>query len=185
MIQDTKQRIVDTAIAVFNDDQSAPLEKVAEKALVTRRTLHRYFKDRSELLTACSKDIRKRCSEAMAAALDNPGDSLSRLEQLLYAAIDCGAKYAFFHKLHNSDTHDHHSTNDDCAAYEAMYRRFLQFVVHLQDQAIVSKHVTAEWVYCFFSGVVNTAVKADHAGAVAKMNQKQFAWFSFSRGIGI
>ncbi|MBK1438781.1 TetR/AcrR family transcriptional regulator [Parapedobacter sp. ISTM3] len=185
MLVDTKQRIVDTAIAIFNDDQSASLERVAEKASVTRRTLHRYFKDRRELLAACSKDIRKRCSEAITAALDNPGDPAWQLEQLLYAAIDCGVKYAFFHKLHHSEDHDHRSANDDCAAYEAMHRRFLQFIVHLQEQAIITKHLTAEWIYCFFSGVVNTAVSADSTGAVARLSQKQFAWFSFSKGIGI
>ncbi|MEJ7658919.1 MAG: helix-turn-helix domain-containing protein [Hymenobacter sp.] len=47
---DTQQHIVEAAIRVFNEDYSAPLEKVAERAGVTRRTLHRHFAGRDELL---------------------------------------------------------------------------------------------------------------------------------------
>lgn len=185
MMQDTRQKIVDAAILIFNDDPSAPLEKVAEKASVTRRTLHRYFSDRSKLLAVCSKDIRKRCSEAMAAVLDSPDTPLAQLEQLLYAAIDCGAKYAFFHKLHSSEGHQHHGSDDDCAAYDALHQRFLQFIMRLQDGDIITRSVTPSWVHAFFAGVVNTALRVDGAGQVAKQSQKQFAWFSFSKGIGI
>lgn len=184
-MQETRQKIIDAAILIFNDDQSAPLEKVAEKAAVTRRTLHRYFKDRHELLTVCSKDIRKRCSEAMAAALDSSDRPLTQLEQLLYAALDCGAKYAFFHKLHGSEGHQHHGDNDDCTAYDTMHQRFLRLIMQLQDADTITRHVTPSWIHAFFTGVVNTALKADAMGEVAKQSQKQFAWFSFSKGIGV
>lgn len=182
-MQDTRQKIIDAAISVFNDDPSASLERVADKVPVTRRTLHRYFTDRNDLLAACSHDIRKRCSEAMNHVFHQPLDSIVRLEQLLYAAIDCGAKYAFFHKLHRSEGHQHQHDSDDCASYDAMHERFLQFIVQLQETGVVSKQVTAAWVHDFFTGVVNTAVKAVGTGMVAEQSQKQFAWFSFSNGI--
>lgn len=184
-MRDTKQKIIDAAIWILNEDQSAPLEKIAEKASVTRRTLHRYFKDRNELLAVCSKDIRKRCSEAMAAALDGSDLPLTQLEQLLYAALDCGAKHAFFHKLHNSEDHQHHGDNDDCATYDTMHQRFLQLIMQLQDAGMITRHVTPSWIHAFFTGVVNTALKADAMGEIAKQSQRQFAWFSFSKGIGI
>jgi len=182
-MEDTKQKIIDAAIAVFNDDQSAPLEKVADRASITRRTLHRYFKDRGELVAACRKDICKRCGDAIATALQRTESPLAQLEQLLYAGIDCGVKYAFFHKLHNSRDHAHR-TDDDCMKYDAMREHVLQVITQLQDKAIVTKHLTAEWIYALFTGVVNTAVKADMAGIVAKQSQKQFAWLSFSRAVG-
>ena len=184
-MRNTKQKIIDAAIWILNEDQSAPLEKIAEKASVTRRTLHRYFKDRNELLAVCSKDIRKRCSEAMAAALDGSDLPLTQLEQLLYAALDCGAKYAFFHKLHSSEGHQHQGDNDDCATYDTMHQRFLQLIIQLQDAGMITRHVTPSWIHAFFTGVVNTALKADAKGEIAKQSQRQFAWFSFSKGIGI
>ena len=50
MTRSTEQIIVEAAILVLNEDYSAPLEKVAERAGITRRTLHRYFTGREELL---------------------------------------------------------------------------------------------------------------------------------------
>ena len=58
-MKDTEQSIIEAAILIFNEDLSAPLEKVADQAQVTRRTLHRYFKDRKELMDKCHKEIRK------------------------------------------------------------------------------------------------------------------------------
>jgi|SRR5690606_37122506 len=182
-MRDTKQKIIDAAIIVFNDDPSAALERVADKVPVTRRTLHRYFVDRNALLTACSLDIRKRCSEAMGRVFQQAANPIAQLEQLLYAAIDCGAKYAFFHKLHSSEGHQHQHHNDDCATYDSMQARLFQFFVQLQESGIATKHVTAAWMCDFFAGVVNTAVKSVAMGSVAEQSQKQFAWLTFSRGI--
>lgn len=185
MMIDTQQKIIDSAIVVFNDNLSAPLEKVAEKAMVTRRTLHRYFKDRNELIAACGKDMRKRCSKAMSEALNSSNDPLEQLEQMLYAGVDCGAKYSFFHKMHNREGHQHDHHNKDCAEYDAMYQHYQEVILDLQKNGKVSKQLTSEWIFMFFTGVVSATVKADSIGMVAKQSLKQFAWFSFSKGIGI
>lgn len=184
-MMDTQQNIIDSAILVFNDDLSASLEKVADKAMVTRRTLHRYFKDRSELVAACATDMRRRCSKAMANALNSSTNSLEQLEQMLYAGVDCGAKYSFFHKMHNKEGHQHHHQNKDCAEYDAMYQHYQAVILKLQDEGKVSKQLTNEWIFMFFTGVVSATVNADSMGTVAKQSLKQFAWFSFSKGIGI
>jgi len=182
---DTQQKIIDAAIAVFNDDQSAPLEKVAEKAAVTRRTLHRYFKDRNELIAFCAEDIQKNCSKAMTAALASSDDPLAQLEQMLYAGIACGTKYAAFHKLHNSEGHQHQHSNQNCAEYDSLYKHYEEIIAKLQDKGRINKQLTTQWIYTFFTGVVSTTVNADRAGTVAKQSLRQFAWFSFSKGIGI
>lgn len=181
----TQQKIIDAAIVVFNDDQSASLEKVAEKAAVTRRTLHRYFKDRNELIAFCAEDIQRNCSKAMRIALASSDDPLVQLEQMLYAGIDCGAKYAAFHKLHNSEGHQHQHNNQNCAEYDSLYNHYEQVIFKLQDNGSINKQLTAPWIYTFFTGVVSATSNADITGTVAKQSLRQFAWFSFSKGIGI
>jgi|SRR5690606_19715021 len=179
---DTRQRIIDAAVDIFNEDPSAPLERVAERVPVTRRTLHRYFNDRADLLMACRQDIRERCSKAMNRVFEQPLDPLIRLKSLLYAAIDCGTKYAFFHKFHGSE-HAHSHSGDDCAAYDAMQGRFHQFIVQLQEDGLITDRVTAAWLCEFFTGVVTTAVRAVATGAIAVQSQKPFAWISLNNGI--
>lgn len=182
---DTQQRIVEAAIAVFNDDLSAPLERVAEKAMVTRRTLHRYFRDRTDLITACGNLIQKSCSMAMEAALNSSDRPLEQLEQMLYAGIDCGVKYAFFHKLHNREGHQHQQQKQGCAEYDAMYKLYQKVVAKLQKEGIVSRYITAEWIFMFFTGVIGVTVNADANSVIAEQSLRKFAWYSFSKGIGV
>jgi len=182
---DTRQKIIDAAIVVLNDDSSAPLEKVADKAAVTRRTLHRYFKDRNELLAHCASDMQVNCSRAMTDAWASSTNPLIQLEQILYAAVHCGIKYAAFHKLHHAEGHRHDQSNKNCAEFDAMYQRFEQLVFRLQGDGFIDKQLTVQWVYTFFMGVVQATVQAEAQGTVAKQSLKQFAWFSFSKGIGL
>lgn len=180
----TRQQIIDAAILIFHHDGSAPLEKVADKASVTRRTLHRYFSDRKALLIACRADICKRCSEAMSHVLNGPHDPMTKLEQLLYAAIDCGVKYAFFQHVHNGPDHVHR-TDGDCREYDALRNRLCQFFEQLQDDGIITRKLTTAWIFAMLTGVVNAAMKTDGTGPDTARNLKQLAWYSFSRAIGL
>jgi len=184
-MMDTRQKIIDAAIVVLNDDFSAPLEKVADKATVTRRTLHRYFKDRNELLACCAQDMQVNCSKAMADAWASSANPLIQLEQILYAAVNCGIKYAALYKLHHAEGHRHEQSNRNCAEFDMMYRLFEQLVLRLQEDGFVDKQLTVQWVYTFFTGLVQATVQAEAQGTVAKQSLKQFAWFSFSKGIGL
>lgn len=180
----TQQAIVNAAILVFNEDYSAPLEKVADRAAVTRRTLHRYFKGREELLASCELEMRRSCGRAMTEALDSTDNPLMQLERMLYAGVDCGAKYSFFSKMHTRPEHNHSAHNPDCAKYDAMYARYLAVLTQLREQGIISPRITVQWAATLFSGVVAATIDAQATGAVAQKSLKEFAWFSFSKGIG-
>lgn len=184
-MQHTQQNIIDAAILVFNEDYSAPLEKVAEQASVTRRTLHRYFKGRDELLASCEMELQRSCSRAMAQALDSSDDPLKQLENMLYGGIECGAKYSFFSKLHTRLEHQHSAQNAGCAKYDAVTSRYRAVIARLQAEGIISSHITADWVAMLFSGVIAATINAQAFGTVAQGSIKEFAWFSFSKGIGL
>jgi AcrR family transcriptional regulator len=182
MLEDTRQNIIDAAIFIFNEDLSAPLEKVADQASVTRRTLHRYFRDREELLGSCQQDMQKNCSQAMKEAEQSADDPLLQLERLLYAAIDCGVKYAFLHKLHHLHGHHHVHKDKECAKYDKTFGKIQLIIEKLQAKGIADKTLKMEWIEVLFPGIVNTTV---NAGNTDKAELKKLAWYSFSKGIGI
>lgn len=185
MTQSTEQTIVEAAILVFNEDYSAPLEKVAERAGVTRRTLHRYFTGREELLACCAREMQRSCRAALTQALTSSPDPVLQLEHILYAGIDCGAKYALFTKLHTRPEHQHAPGQAaDCAEYDTLQARCRAVVTRLQQEGRISAHLSAEWVLLLLSGVVKTTMEARGAGATG-LHLRQFAWFSFSKGIGL
>jgi AcrR family transcriptional regulator len=185
MTQSTEHLIVDSAILVFNEDYSAPLEKVAERAGITRRTLHRYFTGREELLAYCAREMQRSCREALGQALVSSTDPVVQLENILYAGIDCGAKYAFFTKLHTRPEH-HHAPGQasDCAEYDILQDRCRAVIARLQHEGLISMHLSVDWMFQLLSGVVKATIEARQVGGVDS-HLKQFAWFSFSRGIGL
>jgi AcrR family transcriptional regulator len=185
MIAQTQQRIIDAAIIVFNEDFSAPLEKVAEQAEVTRRTLHRYFKDRTQLLESCETDMQLRCTQAMQIAFASSKDRKVQLQNMLFAGIDCGAKYSFFHKQHMREGHKHSSDDQDCASFDKIEHQFTGLISSLKTDGEISENVTIEWVRMFFASIVATTVNGKQSNDPQNYTMKQFAWFSFSNGIGL
>jgi len=185
MMEQTQQKIIDAAIAVFDEDLSAPLERVAERAAVTRRTLHRYFKDRIQLLGYCEKDMQRRCSEAMNIAILSSKEPCIQLEHMLYAGIDCGAKYSFFHKQHMREGHQHHDSDDDCAAFDAIDHQFSDIIKKLKVTGKINEQITIEWVKMLFASVIAATVNGKDSNPLADTDFKRLGWFSFSNGIGL
>lgn len=185
LVPQTHQRLLDVATQVFNEDFSAPLERIAERAGVTRRTLHRYFASREELLSQCLQEARRVCSQAMADAMDSTDEPRTQLERMLNAGINCGTKYALFTKLESQPTAQQAAPAADCPTYPIVYARFHALIQQLQAQGVLSLHITPEWVMLFFNSIMVTTINAESTGSVARTNIRQFAWFSFSRGIGL
>jgi AcrR family transcriptional regulator len=185
MVEDTKQAIIDAAIIIFNEDLSAPLEKVADEAKVTRRTLHRYFKDRQDLLVSCNQEMQKGCSKAITVALQSSDKPTVQLENMLYAAIDCGVKYAFLHKLHTMHGHQHLSGDKECARYDQTVNKLRGVVISLKENNTLSQYITVDWVIVLFPGIVTATINSLNTSLIDNQKLKELAWFSFSKGIGI
>lgn len=182
-MKDTKQNIIDAAIKIFNEDLSAPLETVAEQASVTRRTLHRYFAERQDLVNACQNTMQESCREAMEAVYRNFEDPLERFEHILYAAIDCGVKFSFLHRLHNNEHHSHSQHNKECKNYDRTFNKFKSALEDLHNAGWLDENLTMEWVEMLVTGIVTAAINSERAGNVARINIKKFAWHSLRKGI--
>ncbi|WP_299311636.1 TetR family transcriptional regulator [uncultured Aquimarina sp.] len=183
MIIKTKSRIIESAIEVFNANYSAPLQKVADNANITRRTLHRYFKDRNELVAVCEREMEISCKKAMINAIDSSNEPLVQLKNMLIAGINCGSKYSFFYKLHKGESHNHNKNNKDCADYDYIYQNFTQIIRDLQEQNIISRQMTIGWIQNLHAGIIISSVSSDLNNKETKLQIKEFAWKSFIKGI--
>ena len=180
---DTKKRIIESAIKIFNEDLSAPLQKVADNAAVTRRTLHRYFKDRSQLVAICKQAIETSCKKAMIAAIKSSDEPIIQLERMLYAGIDCGSKYATFYKMHQKADHTHTHQNKNCADYDYIYNQFQHIIIKLQKERKVSSAMSPEWIQVLHSGIIDSTVNARETTTKNFEDIKELAWTSYSKAI--
>ncbi|MGY2130822.1 TetR/AcrR family transcriptional regulator [Hymenobacter sp. HD11105] len=178
---DTRQKILEAAILVLNDDLSASIDKIAVQAGVTRRTLHRYFRDRQDLFDSCLQDMRRSCQHATSTAYASSSEPRQQLERLLYAGIDCGTKYAFLHKLHLTPPPQPTAPSAEAEPFQPLHH----VLRILHQQGAFTSELTVPWMLLLFSGVVQTTIEAEATGAVARQEIKKLAWRSFSQAIGL
>lgn len=181
----SRQKIIDSAISVLNEDFSAPLDKIAVKAGLSRRTLHRYFKDRTSLIGACTTDMMQTWQSAMLDAYNSTTDPVIQLERMLYAGIDCGAKYAFLTKLHAQSATGNTMQYATNTAYESARDNWFGLVPALQQRQIINDKLSVAWIRILFTGMITSTIAALQSGDIAPNDVKKLAWYSFRRSIGI
>ncbi|SFM99144.1 transcriptional regulator, TetR family [Chitinophaga sp. YR627] len=182
---DTRQKIIDATITVLNEDFSAPLDRIAEKTGLSRRTLHRYFTDRGDLIDACREDMMQTWQTAMLQACDSTQDPLIQLERMLYAGIDCGVRYVFLHKLLSHPDEDKAGYSRQNPSYETTRDNWFQLIPALQRRQLISEHVNATWIRLLFIQMISVTVQAYQSGDIAQNDIKKLAWYSFRRSIGM
>jgi AcrR family transcriptional regulator len=86
----TRQAIVDAAIEVLGRNPAASLGDIATAADVGRTTLHRYFAERADLLTAVGAEAVARLARATAQARTAEGTGASGVRRLCQEYFDLG-----------------------------------------------------------------------------------------------
>nr|WP_315028049.1 TetR/AcrR family transcriptional regulator [uncultured Chryseobacterium sp.] len=181
----THQKIIDVAITVLNDNFSATFEDIAACCNINRRTLHRYFKNRNELLEACNKNMMEAWEEAAINAYNSSKDPLVQLEHLLYAGIDSGTKYAFLIKLNENDGQASTYESEKNTDYITIRNQLFSAIQELQKEQVIDDQYPLPWIKILFTSVITATITAYRSGDIAPNEIKKLAWRSFSRSIGI
>lgn len=182
----TQQKIIDTAISVLNENFSATFEDIAVRCGINRRTIHRYFKNRNELLEACNRNMMEAWELATIKACKSSEDPLVQLEHLLYEGIDSGTKYAFLIKL-NDDVQSFSTAykSEQSESYFKIRNQLFKAIQELQKEKVIDNQFPLPWIKILFTSVISATITAFRSGDIAHNNVKKLAWQSFSRSIGI
>ncbi|GAA0944087.1 TetR/AcrR family transcriptional regulator [Nonomuraea longicatena] len=86
----TRRAILDAAFATLIKNPSASLSDVAASAGVGRTTIHRYFPERSALLTAMGQDVLDKIGAATLKARPEEGPALAALDRLCQEYFELG-----------------------------------------------------------------------------------------------
>jgi len=179
---DTQQKIIDTAIIVLNENFSAPFEEIAVRCNLNRRTLHRYFKNRNDLLEACNKNMMKAWEEAAIKACNSSSNPIEQLENLLYAGIDSGTRYAFLIKLNEIEPTYTTETGEN---YLKARTDLFSAIQKLQKKKLIDSELPLPWIRILFTNSITATITAYRSGDIAPNEIKKLAWSSFSRSIGL
>ncbi|MDO1451372.1 TetR/AcrR family transcriptional regulator [Rhodocytophaga aerolata] len=181
---DVKLKIIAAAVKCFRLNDSATLEKVAQDAEVSRRTLHRYFKDRQDLLDSCKNEMLDRCNKAMNEAYASDNEPIKKVRNMLFAAIEQGANYSFVKRIYERSSF---SEVDSKKEFESdnVKSKWLKIIQDLQKQKRINDELTLPWIFNLFGSIIETSIYAVESGDVARNDSKKFAWTSFKGAIGL
>ncbi|MFI2744063.1 TetR/AcrR family transcriptional regulator [Zhouia sp. PK063] len=181
---DTKSKIITAAVKCFLNNESDTLEKVAVEAGVSRRTLHRYFENRQDLLESCKNEMLYSCNKAMIRAYESDHDPIAKVRNMLFAAIEQGANYAFIKRIYKRSNF---SNVDSKKEFESdnVKAKWLKIMKDLQEEKRINHELTIPWIFDLFGSIIETSIYAVEAGDVARNDSKKFAWVSFKGAIGL
>lgn len=180
----TKDIIIEAGIKAVSKNAAFTLEEVAVLANVSRRTLHRYFIGRDDLLEHCKEKILLTCNTAMTTAYNSTNEPTIQLEAMLYAAIETGVKSSFIKKLYERSTYNNVLQSGEFHG-DDVKSKWYKLIIGLQSEDKVNRDLTAAWIFNLFGGIIDTAIMAAESGDVAQNDIKSFAWYSFKNGIGL
>lgn len=184
VMANTKTKIIAAAVRCFLINESNTLEKVAEEAGVSRRTLHRYFENRQDLMESCKNEMLYNCNEAMNEAYDRDSDPISKVRNMLFAAIEQGANYSFIKRIYARNNFSDVENKNEFES-DNVKSRWLKVMKRLQMEKRINGELTIPWVFNLFGSIIETTISAVESGDIAKNDSKNFAWISFKGAIGL
>ncbi len=175
--QRTRRAVLEAAVAVWSRDFSAPLGDIAERAEVSRSTLHRYFPDRQGLVDAAATDALARLERACVDATTHCTTAAQELEALMRASIRMGDAVIFLFSdstrfAGNPDWPD--GENDP---------EFLDLFRRAQAEGAVAPDMPGTWLIGAYYALVYTAAESIGSGALPPHVAADLAVRTFFQGV--
>ncbi|MFB9903724.1 TetR/AcrR family transcriptional regulator [Allokutzneria oryzae] len=159
----TRRAIVDAAIVLLAARPTASLAEVAEAANVGRSTLHRYFPERSELLSAIMADSVERLRSGIEAAELDKGTPAEALRRVVQAYFELSPILALL--VGESTTEQ----NDDLAgALDAVEAPVRQLIERGRAEGCFDERLSTDWISRVLWWVVHAGVDAVNDGGMAR-----------------
>lgn len=175
----TKHIILVSAIEILGKNINASLDDIAVFANISRRTLHRHFSGREDLINSVLAFLLEEYLENIKKALRGRVELTHKLNSLLINDIESANKYLVFSQLR--DLHKTNYTKDNPQIKELLSIYF-QLFEQLKVQEKVSDPISLEWLKVFYSAVVEAAIKSIQAGQ-DKDECLKMAWLTLWNGI--
>lgn len=168
----SEDKILKAAVKVYYQDASAPFDKIAEAAGVSRMTVHRKFPNRETLIVAACDRIFSEGIRLLDAALKQPGTLLEQLENFVKQSVKEQINYHFLYQF--EPLHSLMNEKTSTAFYDSLEQLFKQ----LKAQQWIKEGVTEPWFFHLFDAIMMTAWHTHEHGCVAPNDIPDLAWNS-------
>jgi AcrR family transcriptional regulator len=175
----TRRAIVQAAVSVLGGDRTATLADIAEAADVGRSTLHRYFPDREDLISAVIEDSFRAIEQAVLDAALDEGPPLAAMRRLVEAMVGTGDRLLFLF----GDPRTLEGVERD--AQEPVPRPVIDLIARGQAEGVFDPQVSSEWIEQVLWALVYTGCEAVGKGLLPRHGVTSTVIRSFENGIHV
>ncbi|WP_280496909.1 TetR/AcrR family transcriptional regulator [Nocardia asiatica] len=153
----TRAAILEAALTVWAREFSAPLADIAERAEVSRSTLHRYFPERQDLLDAVLIESLEVLDAVVAKAASSAPRAFDQLLLMLRSFVEVGDRLIFLYADPDRFTGNPH--------WRPVGDRSLRtLIAAAQAEGDLDPALPAAWIEGVFNAHIYVAAEAAQAG---------------------
>lgn len=178
-MSETKLKILQSAIEVWGGNINAPLDDIANYINISRRTLHRHYAGRDDLINSVFNHIITEYLIQTKSIIKSAKSNEDKLQSFLYFDINSGSRYMIFCELRKSDYKEIESQNTN---FKELYSLYIGLFKELKNEQKINDHLSIEWIEIFYSTIIESTLKAIESG-LNKEECLNMAWSSFWQGI--
>lgn len=175
----TKEKILQASITLWADDISATLDDIATYIGISRRTLHRHYGCKSDLVQSVMQYLLNDYSESINNLLVDDIEPIIQLKKLFYNDVKQAENYLLFKQLSKLDSAE---TQVDRQKIDEIIERYRKIFSLLLEQNELNDLMTLAWLESFYSAVADATIKRLQNGDIVE-DTLFIAWQTFCRGI--
>jgi AcrR family transcriptional regulator len=177
--QRTRRAILDAALTSWSRDFSVSLGDIADRAKVSRSTLHRYFPDRQTLLDAALVEATETIDQVAQKSTAGCATAREELDALMRAMIEVSDLILFlFSDMDRFKDNPHWASDDDKAEQELS-----DLVARAQNEGTLAADVDPSWAIGTFYSVIFTAAEQISTGTLPRHRAADLAVRTFLHGL--
>lgn len=175
----TRRAILTAGATALCRNRAATLADIAEAADVGRSTLHRYFPDREELVTAVIADSIQGLTRSVSEARIDEGPPREAMRRLVAAMVDVGDRLLFLF----SDPRTLEGVGQCGDSETREDRSVIELIERGQAAGVFDPHVSADWIQRVLWGLVYTGCEAANDGSLPRHGVTAAVIRTFENGV--
>lgn len=178
-MDDTKTKILSAAIKVFSRNPAAPMEEIAESINLSRRTLHRYFSGKSELIKEIIDYASSLCLQKTKDSIQSSTEPINQLNTMFLSDIESGYQFRFLYNYRDG----YQGMEEESLDVREMMQIFRALLKKLQTSNLLNPLLTLDWVERFYFSTIDAAINLILEDKSKEKEIIEMAWLSYLNAI--
>ncbi|WP_299157814.1 TetR/AcrR family transcriptional regulator [uncultured Tenacibaculum sp.] len=178
-MNNTKAKILLAAIKAFSKSPNASMEEIAESINLSRRTLHRYFSGKSELITEIINYASTLCLEKTKEAVKSSINPINQLNTMFLSDIESGYQFRFLYSYRDGLQGMEKESSD----FREMMQIFRHLLKTLKNIDLINSKITIDWIESLYFSTIDSAINLILEDDSRMQEIAEMAWLSYFNAI--